>query len=160
MLTEFHYLAPDLESTQRLGQRLGALLFPGAVIGLEGPLGAGKTCFVRAVAEGLGIEDPRLVTSPTFILVQEYPARWPMHHVDVYRLRSPQEFIDLGAEEWLGGAGVCLIEWADRIRDVLPEDRLDVVIDVSGAQQRSFHAAAHGPRHGQLLADWARSMQP
>src|SRR5438094_741800 len=75
---------PDLGATQALGRRLGGLLFPGSVVALVGPLGAGKTQLVRAVAEGLGVRDARLVTSPTFVLIQEYPARLPVYHFHAY----------------------------------------------------------------------------
>src|SRR5579884_2769765 len=92
--------APDLEATLALGRRLGALLFPGGVVTLVGPLGAGKTHLVRAVAEGLGIADSRVVSSPTFVLIQEYDARLPIFHFDAYRLRNDAEFFDLGAHEY------------------------------------------------------------
>src|SRR5688572_31120503 len=102
---------PDLAGTQSLGRRLGSLLFPGAVVALVGPLGAGKTHFVRAVAEGLGVRNPAAVTSPTFVLIQEYPARLPIYHFDNYRLGSPAEFVALGTDEYFHGDGVCLVEW-------------------------------------------------
>src|SRR5947209_496953 len=79
---------PDLAATEALGHRLGALLFPGSVIALIGTLGAGKTHLVRAIAEGLGVPDRRLVTSPTFVLIQEYHGRLPIYHFDAYRLAS------------------------------------------------------------------------
>ena len=88
---------PDLDATQAFGRRLAGLLFPGAVVALVGPLGAGKTHLVRAVAEGLGVRDSRVVTSPTFVLIQEYEARLPIYHFDAYRLRGDAEFAELGA---------------------------------------------------------------
>src|SRR5437870_2864064 len=91
---------PDLAATEAFGRRLGPLLFPGAVVALVGPLGAGKTHLVRAIAEGLGIADSRVVTSPTFVLIQEYRARLPVYHFDAYRLRGAGEFADLGAHEY------------------------------------------------------------
>src|SRR5215471_3766694 len=103
---------PDLAGTIELGRRLGELLFPGAVVALVGPLGAGKTHLVRAVAEGLGIADSRAVSSPTFVLIQEYRARLPIYHFDAYRLRSQAEFFDLGVHEYFEGDGVSLVEWA------------------------------------------------
>src|SRR5207248_9178759 len=86
-----------LTATKEFGRRLGPLLFPGAVVGLIGPLGAGKTHLVRAVAEGLGLHEGGAVSSPTFVLIQEYAARLPIYHFDAYRLRSDGEFFDLGA---------------------------------------------------------------
>src|SRR5215510_12331888 len=94
---------PDLAATEQFGRRLGQLLFPGAVVALVGPLGAGKTHLTRAVAEGLGIADSRVVSSPTFVLIQEYQARLPICHFDAYRLRGEGDFFDLGAYEYLEG---------------------------------------------------------
>src|SRR2546428_2340870 len=99
--------AGDLAATTAFGRRLGVLLFPGAVVGLIGPLGAGKTHLVRAVAEGLGIRDGGAVSSPTFVLIQEYQGRLPIYHFDAYRLRNEGEFFDLGAHEYFDGDGVC-----------------------------------------------------
>src|SRR5207253_10722807 len=121
---------PDLAATPALGRRLGGLLFPGAVVALVGPLGAGKTHLVRAVAEGLGIADSRAVSSPTFVLIQEYDARLPVYHFDAYRLRGPAEFFDLGAHEYFDGRGVCLVEWADRVEACLPAEQLRVTITI------------------------------
>src|SRR5947207_12209432 len=90
---------PTPAATAAFGHRLAGQLFPGAVVALVGPLGAGKTQLVRAVAEGLGIADSRAVSSPTFVLIQEYDARLPIYHFDAYRLRGPAEFFDLGAHE-------------------------------------------------------------
>src|SRR4051794_39907882 len=91
---------PDLAATEAFGRALAALLFPGAVVALVGPLGAGKTHLTRAVAEGLGVADGRLVTSPTFVLIQEYAGRLPIFHFDAYRLRGEAEFDDLGTQEY------------------------------------------------------------
>ena len=126
---------PDLEATNAFGRRLGALLFPGAVVALVGPLGAGKTHLVRAVAEGLGA-DGRLVSSPTFVLIQEYEGRLPVYHFDAYRLRGPGEFFDLGAQEYFEGNGVCLVEWADRVEACLPAEQLRVVLEITGETSR------------------------
>src|ERR1700736_3806160 len=92
--------AADLEATRTFGHRLAGLLFPGAVVALVGPLGAGKTHLVRAVALGLGVADGRVVSSPTFVLIQEYQAPLPVYHFDAYRLRTPADFFDLGAHEY------------------------------------------------------------
>jgi tRNA threonylcarbamoyladenosine biosynthesis protein TsaE len=143
--------APDLNATQSLGHRLAALLFPGAVVALVGPLGAGKTQLVRAVAEGLGITGSRVVTSPTFVLIQEYEARLPIYHFDAYRLRSPAEFFDLGAHEYLQGSGVCFIEWADRVAPLLPGELLHVTIEVTGETSRRFLIESHGEEYDHLI---------
>src|ERR1700722_3758959 len=95
----------DLAATAAFGRRLAAALFPGAVVALIGQLGAGKTHLTRSIAEALGA-DPRAVSSPTFVLIQEYAARLPIYHFDAYRLRGPDEFAELGTEEYFQGDGV------------------------------------------------------
>jgi tRNA threonylcarbamoyladenosine biosynthesis protein TsaE len=115
---------PDLAATEALGRRLGRGLQPGMVVALVGPLGAGKTQLARAIAEGLGLADCRVVCSPTFVLLHLYAAKVPIYHFDAYRLRGEDEFRELGVEEYLEGDGVCLIEWADRVTGCLPADHL------------------------------------
>jgi tRNA threonylcarbamoyladenosine biosynthesis protein TsaE len=143
----------DLEATRSLGQRLGRLLFPGAVVALVGPLGAGKTQLVRAVAEGLDVPDSRVVTSPTFVLIQEYAGRLPIYHFDVYRLAGAVPFTDLGADEYLEGDGVCLVEWADRVETCLPPEHLRITLTITGPGSRRSCLEAHGMRYEQVLAD-------
>jgi tRNA threonylcarbamoyladenosine biosynthesis protein TsaE len=130
---------PDLAATEAFGRRFAATLQPGDVVALDGPLGAGKTHLVRAMAEGLGIVNPALVSSPTFVLIQEYPARLPIYHFDAYRLTGPDDFLALGAHEYLDGDGVCLIEWADRVRPVLPGRTISIRIETTGETSRRFH---------------------
>src|SRR5437667_1838541 len=131
-------IVSDLAGTEALGRRLAGVLFGGAVVALIGPLGAGKTHLVRAIAEGLGIVDARVVSSPTFVLIQEYAARLPVYHFDAYRLRSAEDFFDLGAHEYFEGSGVCLVEWADRVEACLPRDHLRITIGVTGENSRRF----------------------
>ncbi len=147
--------APDLDATGAFGRRLAALLFPGAVVALVGPLGAGKTHLVRAVAEGLGVADTRVVSSPTFVLIQEYDARLPVYHFDAYRLQGPAEFADLGAYEYFEGRGVCLVEWADRVEASLPAEYLSVTLAVTGETSRRFTVAARGERYQALVGQLA-----
>jgi tRNA threonylcarbamoyladenosine biosynthesis protein TsaE len=145
----------SVEETAALGRRLGPLLFPGAVVALVGPLGAGKTHFVRAVAEGLG-GDGRRVSSPTFALIHEYVGgRLPVYHFDTYRLASEAAFADLGVDEYFAGDGVCLVEWADRVEGVLPAEHLRVTITVTGETNRRFEVEGRGSRYEALV--WALS---
>lgn len=124
--------------TVALGRRLARRLGVGDCVALSGPLGAGKTVLVRGLAAGLGLADERLVSSPTFVLVQEYPGRVPIYHVDLYRLSSPAaELADLAPEE-MRADGVVLIEWADRAAGALPRPRWDVEIAVTGRTTRTF----------------------
>jgi tRNA threonylcarbamoyladenosine biosynthesis protein TsaE len=141
----------DLATTMAFGRRLAGLLFPGAVIALMGPLGAGKTHLVRAIAEGLGIRDSRVVTSPTFVLIQEYEARLPIYHFDAYRLRFASEFSDLGAHEYFEGSGVCLVEWADRVDACLPKEHLRIAIEVAGETSRRLQIEGRGQRYEALM---------
>ena len=140
----------SLAETEAFGRRLGAHLFRGAVVALIGQLGAGKTHLVRAIAEGLGIEDARVVSSPTFVLIQEYEARLPMAHFDAYRLRGDDEFADLGAHEYFEGTGVSLVEWADRVPRSLPRERLEIRLTVTGETSRRIEVTAHGERYERI----------
>lgn len=142
---------PSLEATRRLGHALGGLLFPGAVVGLSGPLGAGKTHLVRFIAEGLGVPDSRVVSSPTFVLIQEYEGRLPIYHFDVYRLKKVEEFENLGVFEYFEGEGVCLVEWADRVAHVLPDERLDVELTIVTPETRQARLLPRGKAYEKLV---------
>ena len=141
----------DLVGTQALGHGLGGALFDGVVVALIGPLGAGKTQLVRAIAEGLGIADSRVVSSPTFVLIQEYSARLPIYHFDAYRLQTAGEFSDLGAYEYFQGKGVCLVEWADRVEDLLPNDHLRITLKITGDTSRRIILEGRGERYEALV---------
>ncbi len=145
--------APDPVATEAFGRKLGARLFPGAVVALIGPLGAGKTFLVRAIAEGLGIPDSRVVNSPTFVLIQEYQARLPIYHFDTYRLKGISEFADLGVHEYFAGEGVCLIEWADRVAAILPKELLRIRLEVTGETSRRITVEGQGQRFEKLVSD-------
>ena len=142
----------DLAETEAFGRRLGELLFPNAVVALIGPLGAGKTHLVRAIAEGLGVSNSAAVTSPTFVLIQEYPARLPIFHFDAYRLTGPNEFRELGVDEYYQMGGVCLIEWADRVIDALPAEHLRIEIEPIDESRRRFRVGACGERYSELCS--------
>ena len=124
------------EETQAAGARLGARLRAGDVVACIGELGAGKTCFLQGLARGLGVETD--VTSPTFVLVNQYRGRLPVHHVDAYRTESLTELVDLGLEEMLHGDGVTVIEWADKLLPLLPPSTITVTITGLGDQPREI----------------------
>ncbi|HTU17064.1 MAG TPA: tRNA (adenosine(37)-N6)-threonylcarbamoyltransferase complex ATPase subunit type 1 TsaE [Gemmataceae bacterium] len=145
---------PDLAATQAFGRQLGQRLWPGSVVALVGELGAGKTQLARAIAEGIGIPDSRVVTSPTFVLVQEYAARLPIYHFDAYRLHREAEFADLGVHEYFEGEGVCLVEWADRVSGCLPAEHLHIALSVTGPTSRRAVIKGRGSAYEQLLAEW------
>ncbi len=119
---------------ENIAGKLGRLVHSGDVICMGGDLGAGKTTFTKAFAIGLDVKDH--VTSPTFTLINEYDGRIPLYHFDVYRINHVSEMEDLGYEEYFYGNGVCVIEWASLIEDVLPEDYLWVEIKVTGVESR------------------------
>ena len=120
-LKEKTYLLKNTKDTLSLGKRIAKGLEPGAVIALTGPLGAGKTTLAQAIARGLCVSER--MASPTFTIVQEYRSgRLPLFHFDVYRVSDPDELFEIGFEEYLHAGGVCLIEWADLIEDVMPEN--------------------------------------
>jgi tRNA threonylcarbamoyladenosine biosynthesis protein TsaE len=141
---------PNLAATEALGRRLGALLFPGSVVALIGQLGAGKTHLVRAIAEGAGVSDLSIVTSPTFVLLQEYHGRVPIYHFDAYRLASAVAFDDLGAQELFEGDGICLVEWADRVEACLPAEHLRVELSVTSETSRRAIVTAVGEQYMHL----------
>ena len=134
----FTLTSQSVEQTQTLGRRLGAFLQPGDVVALVGQLGAGKTYFVKGIAAGLGVADDRQVNSPTFVLVNEYSGRVPVHHLDVYRLGEPEELTAIGFDEMCTSGGVVIVEWADRVREVMPERTVWVEIKVTGAEEREM----------------------
>ena len=126
-------------------------MFPGAVVALIGPLGAGKTHLARAIAVGLGIANPNVVNSPTFVLIQEYDARLPIFHFDAYRLTTEADFLDLGVHEYYERGGVCLIEWADKVPAALPKERLEVHIAITGAESRRVEFTGIGSRYERII---------
>jgi tRNA threonylcarbamoyladenosine biosynthesis protein TsaE len=140
------------EETRKLGKRLGALLKAGDYVGLSGQLGAGKTLFARAIAEGLGVNVDD-VSSPTFSIVQTYKGRSPLHHVDLYRLESLDELTATGFFDL--ETGVSVVEWAEKIPAAIPKECLRLSFSVLGETQRQIDAAAFGDRHKALLAVWA-----
>jgi len=122
--------------TQALGERLGARLRPGAVVACTGELGAGKTCFLQGLARGLGVTAD--VTSPTFVLINQYRGRLPVYHLDAYRTGSLTELVDLGLEEMLDGDGVTVIEWADKLLPLLPPRTIRVHLSGLGDEPREI----------------------
>jgi tRNA threonylcarbamoyladenosine biosynthesis protein TsaE len=122
--------------TQAIGECLGARLQPGAVVACTGELGAGKTCFLQGLARGLGVTGP--VTSPTFVLVNQYRGRLPVYHLDAYRTGSLTELVDLGLEEMLHGDGVTVIEWADKLLPLLPARTIRVHLSGLGDEPREI----------------------
>ena len=125
--------------TQALGERLGARLGRGDVVACIGSLGAGKTCFLQGLARGLGVTTA--VTSPTFVLVNQYRGRLPVYHVDAYRTANATDLMDQGLEEMLHGEGVTIVEWADKLLPLLPPRTVTVTIEGLGDEPRQIDLA-------------------
>lgn len=125
--------------TWEFGKELAGKLKPGDVVALIGDLGTGKTTLTKSIAEGLGITE--MITSPTFTIVQEYTeGRLPLYHFDVYRLCDLEEMFELGYEEYFFGQGVCVVEWADQIMEIIPEDAIIIRIDYGTSEdERIYH---------------------
>ncbi len=124
--------------TEAFGLRLSDVLEAGDVIALTGDLGAGKTTLTKAIARGLGVRET--VTSPTFMIIKEYRSgRLPLYHFDVYRLGSAEDLYDIGGDEYFDGDGVCIVEWADIIREVIPEDAVWINLEYGdGPEERIY----------------------
>lgn len=142
-MSEIKFNANSEEDTEKLAAALAGELPAGTMIALNGTLGAGKTRFVEAVATALGIERDD-VTSPTFVMVQEYYGDKTIYHMDAYRVADDDEFIQLGAEEYFDSDGITFVEWAERVQRCLPPDRLEIRIEVTGDTEREFSIAAVG----------------
>ena len=122
------FVTHSAEETIQLGKKIGSLLQPGAIIAMEGNLAAGKTTITKGIAESLGIEET--ITSPTFTLISEYEGKMPLYHMDVYRLDSCEDFINLGVEDLMYGEGVSIIEWSERVREKLPKSTITLRLEV------------------------------
>ncbi|HJN10852.1 MAG: tRNA (adenosine(37)-N6)-threonylcarbamoyltransferase complex ATPase subunit type 1 TsaE [Pirellulaceae bacterium] len=149
-MSPFEFHAPTLAHTDQLGAALAAVLPAATTVALGGTLGAGKTRLVQAIAAGFNVPRSEVV-SPTYVLCHEYEGRLPIYHLDVYRLCDDDEFLELGPEEYFESAAITLIEWADRVVDCLPRDRLEIDIQITGTSQRRFEITATGTRAEAIL---------
>ena len=157
-MQEFVFLSESIADTDRLGAALAAALPDGAVVALCGMLGAGKTRLVQAIAAACDI-DRREVVSPTFVLCHEHSGSRTLYHFDVYRLSGDEEFQRLGPQEYFEAGGITLIEWADKVAASLPDERLEVVIEVTGESSRQFTLRARGDELRQALAALSQSLR-
>lgn len=127
----------SVEETIGFGKEFAKKLVPGDVVCLEGDLGAGKTHFVKGIASYFGIAEDK-VNSPTFTLINEYSGEIPLYHFDCYRLKNEQEALEIGIEEYLYGDGVSIIEWPSKIKNIIPEDSIQIEIKHIGKSKRSI----------------------
>jgi tRNA threonylcarbamoyladenosine biosynthesis protein TsaE len=148
----FEVVTDHPDQTMRLGRLLGEILPPGFFVALVGSLGAGKTVLTKGLARGLGVEDDREVTSPSFVLVNEYRGRLPVYHLDLYRLESYAEVEGIGWDEFVSGPGVTLVEWADKVMEELPAERIDIHLQWVGEEQRRLIFSGKGGK-GRCLVE-------
>jgi tRNA threonylcarbamoyladenosine biosynthesis protein TsaE len=141
----------NTSETIRLGKRIGEHLRPGDVVALAGELGTGKTQLIKGVAAGVGIGKPTYVTSPSFTLINEYTGKIPFYHIDLYRLKSEKEAEELGLEELFQSKGITVVEWADKIPSLLPNEILWINIHYTGKYTRSLEILGKGKRYLNLV---------
>ena len=141
----------SVEATIALGEKLGELACAGDFVALTGELGSGKTHFVQGVATGMGVGPSVHVTSPTYTLMNTYAGRLPLYHFDLYRLAGDQDVADLGFEEYFHGIGVCIVEWAERLRELLPVEHMSVTFEYLEENVRSITFVPHGARYERMV---------
>ena len=128
-----NYKSESPAETQALGETVGKTLKQGDVIALIGDLGTGKTCLTQGIARGVGIAPDEIVSSPSYILINEYNGTVPIYHIDLYRLENSEEIAELGLSEYVEGDGICIVEWAERMADALPDTCIKIHITLSDA---------------------------
>ena len=143
---EYKLITNSEFETIEIAQNIESEKFPNMVICLNGELGSGKTMFVKGIANALGINE--VITSPTFNIIKEYEGELPLYHLDVYRLDEASN--DIGIEEYFSKGGIVVIEWAENIKDILLEERLDVKIKVLGENKRSLVFKPYGQKYEEL----------
>lgn len=141
------------QQTWEIARSIGERLREGDVLALSGELGSGKTCFTGGLACGLGVNEKYQITSPTFTLINEYPARCKLYHFDVYRLNGYSEFEDLGYEEYLCGGGVVVIEWAEKIAQILSEETIFINFEYLDENKRRIIVKGQENRLKELIID-------
>jgi len=149
------FISHSEAQTRRLGGRLGELMKGGEVIALQGTLGTGKTRWVQGMGMGLQVEVP--ITSPTFTLINEYQGRLRLYHIDLYRVAEVREAMEFGLDDYLYGSGVCVIEWAERVMDALPDEHLWITLHHLDETKRRITMRAHGEYHRQMLREFQQA---
>lgn len=129
-------ITKSVEETIVAGEKLAKKLRTGDVVALSGNLGSGKTTFTKGIGKGLGVKNPRRINSPTFVLIKEYDGKMPLYHLDLYRLDALGEIENLAVEEYIYGKGVTVIEWAEKIKCLLPKKHISVKFKVKGGDRR------------------------
>ncbi len=155
------FILKNLAATERFGLRIGQLLIPGDILLLTGDLGAGKTTLTQSIARGLMVPEKYYVTSPSFALLHEYPGRYPLYHLDCYRLSGEDDIEAAGLSEYLETrTGVCVIEWAARLGSLTPEQYLEVQLVVLKEDTRQVTIGWHGERWSQRIEAITQTASP
>lgn len=146
IIVEYKITTKNEIETIELAQNFESEKFPNMIICLNGELGSGKTMFTKGIANALGIKEN--ITSPTYTIIKEYNGEMPLYHMDVYRLDGNTDGI--GIEEYFNKGGVVVIEWANTIKDILPDERLDIKFKVSGEEKRTLIVTPYGKKYEEL----------
>jgi tRNA threonylcarbamoyladenosine biosynthesis protein TsaE len=142
------------KETKNLGKDVSKLVTPGDILAFYGELGAGKTCFIQGVSLGLEVKD--YVTSPSFTIINEYQGMIPIYHFDLFRLDNAEEILKLGYEEYFYGEGLTVIEWAEKIEQLLPKEHLKIDIKFKDLYERTISFIPQGERFDKLLKELSR----
>jgi len=146
----------NIKETKSLGEKIARCLKPGDNVALVGELGSGKTTFTKGIAKGLSIKNPEYVNSPSFVLIREYEGRVSLYHFDLYRLERLEDIEYMGIQEYLGGKGVVVIEWAEKLGHLTPNEYLKVDIDIKGKEKRRFRFTPYGKRYSDIISRYLR----
>ncbi len=147
----YSIISNGVRETINIGRRIAKSLMPGDIICLFGELGSGKTVLTKGIAQGLGVQKNKII-SPSFVLIRIHTqGRLPLYHFDLYRLKAPRDILGLGYEEYLYDTGVTVIEWADRLKYLLPGEHLKIKLSVKGKEKRLLEFSASGSRYKELL---------
>ena len=145
-----YFISKSVEETIDFGKSLGRLLRGGDVVALLGELGSGKTVLTKGIASGLGVKSSKYVNSPSFVILKEYNGKLPLYHFDIYRLNEASEFSTVGYTEYFYGKGVSVIEWADKIIEMLPKEFLKIKISMKKENERKISFSAYGKRYKKI----------
>lgn len=144
--------------TERLGADIGSLLLPGYFLALQGELGGGKTCLTRGIVASLAPQSAHLVASPTYAIMNCYPGDTPVYHFDFYRLTCDDDIVELGFEEFFYGEGVCVVEWSERLTELLPVDVLTLQFEYTGEDQRTITITGSGQKANNVIEQLAKRL--
>ena len=142
------------EETKNLGKAVSKLVKPGDILAFYGELGAGKTCFIQGISRGLKVED--YVVSPSFTIINEYQGKIPVYHFDLFRLNNAEEILELGYEEYFYGEGLTVVEWAEKIEQLLPKEHLKIGIKFKDRYERTISFIPQGDRFNKFLKELSR----